>query len=385
MHSNGSRHIVARVRARPADLRQPAAVMVLVLLLFLFLASVGAATTTSERPVSAVALFPVENLTADVVPADDIRQFLTETLTAEGITVLEPEALEAFMARHRVRYGGGIDAGTAELLRQETGVEAVVIASVELSSTVVPPKVALFVRLVSITDVPVVAWAEDAGLSGDDAPGLFDLGLVDDYEVLLTRALERVGASLVSYLRTGSGTSGSRPESKFRPKSSYRGLTLAPGRSYSIAVVPFFNLSQRRNAGEIMALLFSRHLSSVGQLRVLDTGVARRQLLNARVIMDGGLSVTDADTVAKLIDADFVLAGRVISYDDYDGAGGLTSVEFSAVLIERDSRRVVWSSHSYNQGTDGVRFFGRGHSRTAHAMATQMVGLTTEAIAAPDR
>ncbi len=145
----------------------------------------------SGRQVSAVALFPVENLTSDVVPADEIRQFLVDTLTAEGVAVLDPEALEAFMTRHRVRYAAGIDEGTAALLRQETGIEAVIIASVELSSAVVPPKVALCVRLVSITGVPAVAWAEDAGLSGDDAPGLFDLGLVDDYEVLLVRALER--------------------------------------------------------------------------------------------------------------------------------------------------------------------------------------------------
>ena len=38
------------------------------------------------------------------------------------------------MTRHRVRYAAGIDAATAEALQQETGVDGVVIASVELSS-----------------------------------------------------------------------------------------------------------------------------------------------------------------------------------------------------------------------------------------------------------
>jgi len=60
-------------------------------------------------------------------------------------------------------------------------------------------------------------------------------------------------------------------------------------------------------------------------------------------------------------------------------------VEFSTALLETKSRRVVWSSDSYNEGSDGVRFFERGSSRTAHAMATQMVRLTAEMIAGRDR
>jgi TolB-like protein len=131
----------------------------------------------------------------------------------------------------------------------------------------------------------------------------------------------------------------------------------------------------------VLTLLFIRHLSAFPQLRVVDSGVVRQQLLAARIIMDGGPSLRDAETIAALIDADFVLGGRVTRYQDYQGAGGRTRVEFSTVMIERKTRRVVWSSDSYNDGRDGVRFFERGTSRTAHSMATQMVGLTTERIA----
>ena len=150
-------------------------------------------------------------------------------------------------------------------------------------------------------------------------------------------------------------------------------------------MLPFFNRSDRRNAGEMLALLFMRHLSDLSQFRVLDTGVARRQLLDARIIMDGGLSITDAETVATLIDADFVIGGQVLRYEDFEGPDATPRVDFSTVLIERKSRRVIWSSGSYNDGTDGIRLFDRGRSRTAHAMATQMVRLTAEMIAGHDR
>jgi TolB-like protein len=344
----------------------------------------GRVTASDGAPVAAVAVFPVENLTDGSIPADVIGGFLAARLAAEGVAVLDDAALEAFLARHRVRYAAGIDEITAESLRRETGVDSVVFASVAFSSAMVPPKISIVARLVSIEATPAVVWAEDAGLSGDDAPGWFDLGLVNEYDTLLDRALEGIGDSLGTFLRTGRPRQRRTWASKFSPKSAFRALTLEPGRTYSVAVVPFFNLTQRRRAGEIMALHFIRHLSDFAPFRVLDIGVARRQLLSARIIMDGGLSVSDAETVAALIDADFVLAGRVLRYDDYEGPQGLTGVEFSTVLIARQSRRVVWSSHSYNEGQDGVRFFGRGESKTAHAMATQMVGLTAQAMAGRD-
>lgn len=334
--------------------------------------------------IAGVAVFPVENLSGRDIPKDEVRRFLIDRFTGQGVKVLGDEALEAFVARHRVRYGAGIDEVTAALLREETGVEGVVIASFELSSEDAPGKVALFARVISIKAAPVVVWAEDGVMAGDEAPGLFELGVVNDYQEVLTRVLNRLGDSLVSWLKTGQVRTDLKRASKFRPKSSYRGLALEPGRSYTVAVVPFFNLSERRNAGEIMALLFIRHLSGFPQFRVLDTGVARRQLLDARVIMDAGLSIRDAEMVAALIEADFVLAGRVLRYDDYDGPAGQTAVEFSTVLIEKASRKVVWSSDSYNDGADSLGFFERGRSRTAHTMATQMVRLTTERIAGRD-
>jgi len=354
------------------------------LLLALLPAAAAAAPPAGGRP-TRVAVFPVENLSGGSVPAREIRQVLLDSLAAEGIGVLDDGSLEAFMRNHRVRYTAGIDASTAETLRQETGVDGVVFASIELFSELAPPKVALTARLVSIAAAPVVVWADDVGMAGDDAPGWLALNLVDDLQVLLATALERLSGSLLGYLKTGAAGPAREAASKFRPKSTYRNLVLEPGKAYSIAVVPFVSLSDRPNAGNILALLFTSHLSAFPQFRVVEPGVTRRQLLDARIIMDGGLSLSDADTVAALVEADYVLGGRVLRYADYEGAEGNTGVEFSAVIVERKSRRVVWSSNSYNDGGDGVRYFGRGRSRTAHTMATQMARLAAEMIAGRER
>jgi len=350
-----------------------------------FLPDAGAAPAPSAPRMAAIAVFPVENLSAGGVPADTVRQFLIGNLAAKGIRVLDDAALSAFMTRHRVRYAAGIDTPTAEALRKEAGIDGVLIPSFELFSGVAPPKIALVVRLVSIDAVPTVVWAEDAGLAGDDAPGFFERGVVNDYATLERRALERMWSSLEAYLETGQAKSRVSRARKFRPRAAFRSAAIETGRSASIAVVPFFNVSDRRNAGEILALLFIRHLTAFEGIRVVDTGVVRQQLLDARIIMDGGLSLRDADTVAALVEADFVLGGRILRYEDHVGSGRAPRVEFSTLLIDRKSRRVIWSSSSDNHGLDGVHFFERGTSRTAHAMATQMVRLTSEMIVGRDR
>ena len=340
--------------------------------------------SASAQTTSTVAVFPVENLTGGTIAADEIQRFLIDRLVSSGTQVLRLELLEQFFDRHRVRYTGGIDAPTAEALRLETGVQAVLIASVEQSNTGLPPKFALMVRLVSIARVPTVVWADDAAMSGDEAPGLLDLGVVTDYETLQTRVLKRVGDSLRAYVKTGHAPE-PKAASKFRPDTIYRALPLDQGKTYSIAVMPFFNLTDRPNAGDILGLLFIRHLSEYPQFQVIDTGVIRQQLLDARIIMDGGVSLSDADMVASLVDADFVIGGRLLRYDGSSGTASDVRVEFSTVVIDRKTRRLVWSSDSHNEGREDVGFFERGQSKTAHSMATQMVRLTAASMARRDR
>ncbi len=330
-------------------------------------------------------MFPVENLSGASVPADEVRKFLIRTVASAGIRVLDDNALDAFMTRHRVRYAAGVDIDSGRWLREEDGVDGVLVASFEFSNDTVPPKVALIVRLVTTNGAPVVAWSDDAGMAGDDAPGLFGLKLVNDYRALQQKALGRIAGSLLAYLKTGKKDTGPETAAKFRPKTFYRKLDLEAGKTYTVAVAPFFNLSERRTAGNIMELLFMRHLSSLPQFRVVDAGVVRAQFLDVRIIMDAGLSIADAEQVAAPVDADFVLSGRVIRYADYEGPSGLARVEFSTVLVEKKSGKVVWSSQSYNDGRDGVGLFERGLSKTAHAMATQMVRLTADMIAGRGR
>ncbi len=321
-----------------------------------------------------IAVFPIENLSGTVAPLREIRQIFVEGLKKQGIAVLEDDTFEKFMAKHRIRYTGGLDEDTARSFKKEVGTQGVLIISLESYSETNPPKISLLSRLVSTGDPPAILWMDGVSLAGDDSPGILGVGLIEDPGALREKALKSVLGSLVRYLSTGTeGKEVDRAKKKFKPKIAYRSSAFDLNRKYRVAVAPFFNRSERKYAGEIMVLHFIRQLKGFENFEVIEPARVRQELLNSRIIMQDGISLADADALFAGLDADLLVSGRVMDYQDYQGALGKPKVDFSSMVIERKSREVVWSSDSHNEGDDGVFFFDRGRVNTAHAMASQMV------------
>ena len=321
-----------------------------------------------------IAVFPIENLSGTAAPLKETRQVFVEGLKKQGIHVLGDDAFEKFMARHRIRYTGGLDQDTARAFKEEAGTQSVLILSLESYNETNPPKISLLSRLVSTGDLPAILWMEGVGLAGDDSPGILGLGLIEDPEQLREKALKPVLGSLVRYLlRRTEGKEVAGAKKKFRPKIAYRSSAFDLNRKYRVAVAPFFNRSERKYAGEILVLHFIRQLKRFENLEVIEPGMVREELLNSRIIMRDGISLADADALFAGLNADLLVSGRVMDYQDYQGAFGKPKVDFSALVIERKNREVVWSSDSFNEGDDRVFFFDWGRVNTAHAMASQMV------------
>ncbi|MGA2468881.1 MAG: hypothetical protein ABSH06_31660 [Thermodesulfobacteriota bacterium] len=346
-------------------------------LLFLIGCATGKETTKENLPGIGerflIAVLPMENLSGTAAPLREIRGAIIEGLKARGIDVLQDDTLEKFMARHRIRYTGGIDKITAKEFKDEINCQAVLITSLELYNETNPPKIALTLRLVSTGDNPVILWIDDVGLAGDDSPGLLDLGLIEDLKTLQKKALNRLLDSLRQSLSGGKESKGLEVKRKFRPKISFRSPVMEGKRKYTVAVVPFFNRSERKYGAEIISLHFVKHLKEFGQFDVIEPGIVRQQLLSLRIIMDQGVSLADAGAIFAMLNVDLVVTGQVLDYQDYQGSFGKPKVDFTAEVIERKSREVVWSSTSYNTGDDDVFFFDWGRVNTASAMASQMV------------
>ena len=334
-------------------------------------------TVQNEVPAQAamgrIAVFPVENLSGKVAPLAETRTLLRGSLISHGIDVVDDETLERVVTRHRVRYTAGVEKGIAKALREEAGAEAILIPTLELYDEASPPKIAMFCRLVSTGDEPAVFWIDGTGMAGDDAPGILGLGLIEDPRALLANAVESLVGSLSRYgVAIGDGPKEKSGAQKFRPKVVYRSEVVDPGKKYSIAVVPFFNRTDRKYAGEIIALHMIRNLMAFENFQVVEPGIVRQELLRFRIIMSDGVSLPETETILNAVNADLVLNGEVLDYQDYRGSFGKPKVDFSVLFIERKTRKVVYSSYSHNEGDDGVFFFDLGRVNTAHAMASQM-------------
>lgn len=330
-----------------------------------------------------IAVLPVENLSATAVPLKSIRQSLVEKMGKLGMCALDEKTMNDFMAHHRMRYTGGIDKELSQALKAETGAAAVLITSLELYSDVNPPKVALSCRLVSTGENPVILGIDSVAMAGDDSPGLLGLGLVEKPGELMDNALNRISASLYRHFEGENDMNVSQSwVNKFKPKISYRSPSLDMEQKHTIAVIPFLNKSVRKNAGEILALQFVEQLAKMKKFNVIEPGIVRQEFLKYRIIMEGGVSLANADVLFAELDTDLLLTGEVMDYQDYQGAMGSPTVDFSIIVLDRKSREVVWSSESYNIGDDRVYFFDVGKVKTAEAMASQMTQAVVEMMSA---
>jgi len=326
-----------------------------------------------------IAVYPVFNLSGSTAPLAAIRSQMIEDIKDANAILIEDDILDSAITKNRIRYVGGLDRETAQAMRQDAGADCVLITTLELYSEVIPPKIAFTARLVSTGSRTEILWIDGVGMAGDDSPGLLALSLVEDPQKLMRKAIRHLAQSLTLFLSGQEKGAHSRSaKGKFAPEVVYRKAFLSDDRTYRVAVVPFFNPSARTSAGEILALHFVRQLWELHKFRVFEPGVVRQQLLKSRIIMDSGISLADADLIGHELNADLILNGKVIDYQDYRGYSGVAKVDFAAELFERASREVVWSVKSYHQGDDGVFFFDWGRVNTAYAMASQMVQLAVE-------
>jgi hypothetical protein len=179
---------------------------------------------------------------------------------------------------------------------------------------------------------------------------------------------------------------GEKPEvsplkEKYYPKFFYRAADFPrEDKRYTVAVVPFFNVSDRKYGGEIMVRHFVAELVKRGGFAVVEPGLVRQKLLNTRTIMYEGISLTDADIVAISLQADVVLAGKVSDYQDFSGPIGDPRTDFLTVMIEGMTKKMVWASVSYNTGNEGVFFFDFGKVNTAGKLASYMTGAVAEGL-----
>jgi hypothetical protein len=344
---------------------------------------VALAAVLVASPISAVAesrgvaVFPPVNRTGRAVPADEIQAAVEASLARHGFAPLDPQSLERFFEKHRVRYVGGVSGDLAASLGSETGVDGVLLVSVDDWDPVDPPRVGLTARWPAATPTAPVAWMASTARQGGEHPGAFDRGVVSDPSVLLGQASEELVAALAEF-RTGTTVRDpGRVPRPFRP----RNLAVDPawadgtatGRPIRVAVLPFLTDTRDREIGDVVASQIVRRLLDVDGLDVLEPGVVRAALLESRVIQDDGPSLSQVDALRAVLDVDLVVSGRVTDFEPLGTAPGSPFLGFSVRGIDAPTRQVVFSSFSFGRGDDRIGPFGTLRIRSPLTLTSELV------------
>ena len=363
-----------------------------------------------------IAVYPIENLSGAPAPLKELHEELSASLQRAGARIVDRETLDRFFERHWVRYVGGIDETTAAALWDEMGADAVLITSLELYSDQYPPRIALMARLVSTAGIPEIRWMDSYAKAGEDTPGLLGLKKIDDPVRLRGMALEYLEASLKNFIvnppeRTpkvsARETRENKPftisdlmdkmkeeprrladdsvnkrqwfslvgdlfQSRYRPKSWYSSRDVLDDQLRSLAIIPFLDLSTRKHGAEVLVLHLAKQLVVDGSYKVVELGVIRDKMLNLRIIMTSGVSNSNIDSIANSLGVELIVNGKLFDYLESNTTGQNPKVDFSLQMFERDTRKILWNSHSRNQGNDGVFFFDVGQLSTASALTDKM-------------
>ena len=312
-----------------------------------------------------VALLPLLNLSGAPVDLTVARDALAADLAGAGVTLVPPEEVEAFLARHRIRYTGGLAGPEAALLGVALGAAAFVAGSVDEVSVVGVPRAAMTLRLVSAASPPAILWMDGRAVAGDESPGPFGLGRVTEPAVLEGRVRAALAGSLADHLRRDRPPAPCPTSRGQAPRIRYRARLSSAARAPVVAVLPFRDESGRRDAGEIVALQLVRRLAQQGGVRVVDPGAVRAELLRNRVVMEGGATFEAARVALATLEVDVVVGGQVFAFGD--------AVEFSALAIQTIDNRTVWTSSSTARLSDGWLPFELDRVHTTSGLACGMV------------
>jgi len=130
----------------------------------------------------------------------------------------------------------------------------------------------------------------------------------------------------------------------------------------SVAVMPFANLTNDKLAAERVRNSFMTSLLATSVVYVIPPGEVARGIIRAGLTNPTAPSADDIAKLAPIINADAVMTGVLTEYGEVrSGATTANVISLNMQLIERETRKVVWTASTTKGGISvWDRLFGGG-------------------------
>jgi TolB-like protein len=130
----------------------------------------------------------------------------------------------------------------------------------------------------------------------------------------------------------------------------------------TVAVLPFENLTQERNAGDKVQKVLTTELLALGTFDVVEPGAVAKVLRGERVETPEGLAPADLKRIGEQLKAEALFSGTVVDFaDNRSGSTPSPEVTIQLRLVETQSGVTVWSVSKTRSGAStSARLFGIG-------------------------
>jgi TolB-like protein len=320
--------------------------------------SLASSSRGAEQP-TRVALLPFENVSGSIASINVVMPLLESALHERGWQLAGQDQIEQFLFRHRIRNSGMLSRTGLEALRQELGVGLAVVGSVALyNDSTDNPQWGLCARVVSVTAGDII-WGEAVGATGGDFTTVLGLGTIRSVDRLAAEVVKRL---LRHFPREGQPFAVPRPERDFPElhrlyfglRAGYVSPTLKTDPPRRIAVLPFENTSERKGAGRIVTDVFLTALVQRRGFEVIDPGVVLQALVATGAAPYGAIDLEMLTKVGKQVEADAVIIGSVLEYNEGLPRAASTSPEVAldARMLDVGTGRILWFAAHSRRGED---------------------------------
>ena len=145
-----------------------------------------------------------------------------------------------------------------------------------------------------------------------------------------------------------------------------------------VAVLPFTNLTDNRNAGEIIRQLVISELLASGLVDVVHIGNVTRALKRQNITDINSMSVSQIRALGKDLKVQAVILGTVEKYGETRiGAVSAPEVTVTLMMVETDGGSIVWS---VTKTRGGANFFARHFGAKPETLSETALRVVREAI-----
>ncbi len=146
------------------------------------------------------------------------------------------------------------------------------------------------------------------------------------------------------------------------PSEKYRDANMDMGAVYTVAVMPFVNLSRDQLASERVRDVFTTLLLADGRIYVIPSGEIARQVSLAGITNPYAPTNDEVIKLGKMLKAQAIITGVIREYGEVrSGAATANVISLSVQLTEVDTGKIVGSVGVTKGGISMVdRLFGGG-------------------------